>query len=446
MEAILERSRELKQTLVDYVLDAEGSLAIALESFSAEQLARSSQQGIQQQDLVIDRFLTEGRAEGKTPLEWFIADQGNTLTESDRQLLQRWQRAFIGLFAVTELLPDGFAVMNWLTAKHYVLKPNDPATNQSLERVKLGEIILARIVPVTEDYWTFSGPFTLMGNLGKPKLAVAIGNFKQNHKEFLYADAPELLEEAWQSVERYHQDFVDFFGSDEVTLPGYQLGKKIAEFQDVLTKKKLAAAGIDDTKSMAEIATDAGIDDDEIEQIAETMGVDAKAVATMMKSKEAATKMVTPRIELPPELKKAENVTILAHPRWGQIFLPTYTQFQTVLTTADWQTVKGADKLVQKYLTDPAINRFVWQRLAAEYPEPLEKVVREVCDRPNFNLQTDLDNLLQEYNKLLEPELPEIASVPIHLHNLFQEALAEVEKTKSKSKTAAKPSKGFQRG
>jgi hypothetical protein len=111
--------------------------------------------------------------------------------------------------------------------------------------------LLTRIAPVTEDYWMFSGPCIPMGALGKPKLAVAIGNFKDNYKPFLYSDASDLLEEAWNSVERYHQDFLDFFGSDEVTLSGYQLSKKIAEFQEVLTKKRLAEAGIDESKSLS---------------------------------------------------------------------------------------------------------------------------------------------------------------------------------------------------
>jgi len=38
-----------------------------------------------------------------------------------------------------------------------------------------------------------------MGKLGS-KLAVAIGNFKENYKTALYSDAPELLEQAWQSA------------------------------------------------------------------------------------------------------------------------------------------------------------------------------------------------------------------------------------------------------
>lgn len=444
MDAILARSRPLKQALVDFVLDAEGELAVALERYSAEQLARSQQPDQHQQALVIDRFVIEGTVGDQTPIDLFLAD-ATDLSESDQQLLKSWQRSFVGLFAVTAKLPDGFELMNWLTVKPYTVKPNDPAVLEAMQRFKLGEILLTQIAPITDTYWTFSAPWKAMGNLGKPKLAVAIGNFKQNYKEALYSDAPELLEEAWRSVERYHQDFLDFFGSDALTLSGYQLGKKIAEFQDVLTKKQLAEAGIDESKSLADLAAEAGMDEAEIEEAAATMGADAKAVSTMLKSKEAAAKMVTPKIDLPLELKKAENVTVLAHPRWGQMFLPTYTQFETLLQAEDWQSVPGAEKLVRKYLDDATINAFIWHRLAEAYPVALEKVLRSVLDRPTFDLNADLDALLQQHKKPLQPELPEIASVPLHLHNLFQEALKEVSQAKPKEKDGQKAKKGFQR-
>jgi hypothetical protein len=443
VDTTLERARELKQALLDYVLDAEGDLATALETFSAEQLKRSPQPGTQQQNLVIDWFLTQGRIGQKTPIDLFT-EAHPELSGGDRQLLQSWHRSFIGLFAVQEILLDGFVLMNWLTAKQYTVKPNDAAVQEAMQRLKPDEIVLTQIAPVTENYWMFFGAWIAMGGLGKPKLAVAIGNFKQQYKPFLYSDAPELLEEAWKSVDRYHQDFLDFFGSDAVTLPGYQLNKKIAEFQEVLTKKQLAEAGIDESKSFAEIAEASGIEAEEIEQAAETMGVDAKAISTMLKSQEAVTKMVTPKIELPADLKKAEQVTVLAHPRWGQMLLPTYTQFKQLLETEDWQMVKGSENLVRRYLEDQEINAFVWHRLAEEYPEQLEAILQAVLNRPELNLQRDLDALFQEFNKPLEPELPEIASVPLHLHQLFQEALEEVNKSKSKGKTKQKSKKGFQ--
>lgn len=445
MDAILDRSRQLKQDLIEFVLEAEGDLAVVLESYFAAN-ARSQDNlydAAYEQKLLIDTFVAEGKVGNKTPLDLFLESQSE-LSQSDRSLLKNWRRSFIGLFAVTQILPDGFDLMNWLTAKQYIVKPNDPRTLQEMSSFKQGEILLTRISPVTDSYWMFSGPCLPMGNLGKPKLAVAIGKFKQNHKKHLYSDAPDLLEQAWQSVEQFHHDFVDFFGCDEVIMPGYQLNKKLSEFQEVMTKRRLAAAGIDDSKSLEEIAEEAGISEEEIKAAAEEAGADSKTVSQLFGSK-ANTKMVMPKVELPDNLKKAEQVTVLAHARWGQMFLPTYSKFKQILEIEDWQSIPNAEKLVRHYLEEPTINVFIWNRIAEQYPIQLEKVLQTILGRPNFNLESDLDALFDEFNKPLEPELPEIASVPLHLHNLFEEALAEVNKSKSKSKLKKKETKGFAR-
>lgn len=440
VDSILLRSRSLKQALVEFVLESEGELASALEAYAAAQ-SRRERQDIAQRDLIIDTFITEGKVGDKALLELFLESQPE-LSQSDRTLVSSLRRSFIGLFAVNQLLADGFELINWLTGKPYIVKPNNAQTLEEMRRFKEGEILLTRISPVTDTYWMFSGPCMPMGKLGKPKLAVAIGNFKTNHKNDLYSDAPELLEQAWKSVEQYHQDFIDFFGSDEVTMPGYQLNKKLPEFQETMTKRRLAAAGIDDTKSLDEIAQEAGISEEDMKVAAEEAGADSKTVAQLF-DKKGTTKMVTPKVELPENLKKAEQVTALTHPRWGQIFLPTYSQFKAMLEASGSQVSPDAEKLVRKYLEEPTINFFIWRRLAQQYPTQLEKLLQTVLARPEFKLESDLDALMQEYNKPTEPELPEIASVPVHLHNLFQEAVAEVNKSKPKGKGKQKAAKGF---
>ncbi len=448
MDTVLNRAKQLKQDLKDFVLDAEDDLAVSLESFSAAQLARTPHQDMQRRNLVVDRFIAEGNTDGKTAIDLFIAEHPE-LTPADRQMLTGWKRSFVGLFSIVECLLDGFELMNWTTAKHYSVQQADPAEREKMARLGVGEILLAQIAPLAsesnteEQNWMFSSPWTSFGKLGKPKLAVAIGNFKENYKQHLYSDAPDLLEEAWQSVEKHHQNFVDFFGSEEVTLPGYQLSKKLSEFQELITKQTLEASGLDPSKSLEELAAESGISEAEIAEAAQAMGADETAVTQMMQTKDK-TKMVAPKIELPPHLKKAEHVTVLTHPRWGQAFLPTYTQFKALLESGDLQ-VASAKETALRHLKDATIGSFVWYRLAEQYPEQLQALLREAIDRPDFNLQTDLEALLQEFDKPIETELPEIASVPLHLHNLFQEALLEVNKDKSKPKAKKKAMTGFQR-
>ena len=442
MEKLLAQAWTLKQNLIDFVLETEGELAVALEAYVADRSSRE-RYDIAHQNQIIDSFTVEGKVGTKTPINLFVESQPD-LTEGDRNLLESWQhRSFTGLFEISQISPDSWDLMNWLTAKHYVVKPNSSNFLQEMSRFKLGEILLARIAPLTDNCWILSGPPIPMGKLGKPKLAVAIGNFKQNYKNYLYSDAPELLEQAWHSVEEYHTDFTEFFGSDELTLSGYHLNKKVAEFQEFITKKRLADIGIDETKSLAQIVEDAGIDREEVKAAAiAASGADAKIVEVAIDSN-AKSKMVMPKVELPDRFQKASEVTALSHPRWGQTFLSTYTQFTAMLAAADFASILGAEKLVRNYLEDPVINAWIWQRLAQVDPAKLEQILQTVLGRTDFQIDRDLNPLLQEFKKPLEPELPEIASVPQHLHNLFQEALGEVNKSKSQPQDKKKSSKGF---
>jgi hypothetical protein len=440
VEKILAQAWTLKQSLIEFVLEAEGELAVALEAYVANRSSRE-RYDIAHQNQIIDSFTVEGKVGSQTPIDLFIASQLD-LNEGDRNLLEIWQhRSFTGLFEISQISPDSWDLMNWLTTKHYSVKPNSSNFLQEMSRFKLGEILLTRIAPLTDNCWILSGPPIPMGKLGKPKLAVAIGNFKQNYPKSLYSDAPELLEQAWHSVEQYHVDFTEFFGSDELTLSGYHLNKKLAEFQEFITKKRLADLGFDETKSLAEIVEDAGVDREEVKAAAiAASGADAKTVEVAI---DTNSKMVMPKVELPDRFKKAEQVTAFSHPRWGQTFLSTYTQFTAMLAAADFASVPGGEKLVRNYLEDPAINAWIWQRLAKVDPAKLAQILQTVLERTGFQLDRDLDSLLQEFKKPLEPELPEIASVPQHLHNLFQEALGEVNKSKSQLQEKKKSSKGF---
>ncbi|MGF1493827.1 MAG: hypothetical protein ACFBSC_15510, partial [Microcoleaceae cyanobacterium] len=312
---MLARAVELKQELIDFIYDAEGELAVTLEQYAAQH-GEQEHRNLQYQNLVVDRFLVEGNVSGKTPIGLFL--EGNSeLEPEEEKLVQSWHRTFTGLFEVleidSEINLEKFRLKNWLTAKHYTVWLTPEVSEAEAKRWKSGEILLTRIAPIDEENWMFSGACLTKGKLSVPKLAVAVGEFQKRYQNSLYGDAPELLEQAWESVAIYHQKFVDFFGSDHVTLPGYQLNKKLAELQQLLVQAQLEAAGIDSSKSIQELVEEAGADKEEFETAAVEAGADIKAVDQAMTGK--LSNMATPKAELPDEIKKAEKVDAFSHPR-----------------------------------------------------------------------------------------------------------------------------------
>lgn len=423
----------LKQDLTDFVLDAEDEVATALEAFSAQQLSRWAKpmlSGLNRTDLAIDMFLSEGQAGDRPIVECFLQENSAVSPQAKAQL-EQWPSGFNGLFVVRAVSAHSYSLINWLTEKSYSVCKDPSRPTEAMSRLSPGEIVLARMLPLTEDMWVFSGPLTLLGKLGNPKLAVAIGNFKKWFPQQLYGDAPELKEAAWESVKQQYDDFLAFFGSPPVTLSGYELNKKLQVYQAQTSERQLAEAGIDADKSLQEIAQAAGVSAEDIDEAMDAIGEESITAKKLLSSKQAI-KMIMPEISLPEDLRRAEAVTVFSHPRWGQTFLKDYRRLVELLdqSSSEPDEAKDAalDRLLLKYLDDEQVNAYVWGYLAQELGDRLQPPLQRVLANPSFDIQQDLEKALAKRGKPLTPELPESASVPVHLHNLFQAALKEVGK------------------
>jgi hypothetical protein len=435
-DPLFSRAGIIWTEIINFIQTAEGSVATALETFTAQQLIKHPQLDSGQRKLLTHRFAIEGKVDSQTLLELFLASRTD-LTPQDRQLIASWQRSFVGLFAIVQIFPNGLEIMNWLTAKHYRIQFADAESQAAMTRLKVGEVLITQINPISGIDWAILSPWMTLGRLGRPKIAVAVGTFRQNYPHYLYSDAPGTLAAAWESVAVYHDRFVEFFGSDEVTLTGKDLQVRIGEFQTWLVDKQLETAGIDQSKSLSELATDAGVAPNDLQALTTTLGLTEST--TPQQQTAALGKMVPPNVELPLQLKHATAVTALSHPYWGQMFLPNYVEIQQLLANLDTQPLTPAQiTSFQKSLADPQLNSFVWRRLAGEFPHQLELAISQIPGQSSFKLSTDLDSILTKFNKYLEPDLPDLASVPIHLHELFQSAVLEVSKDKAKSKSQPK--------
>ena len=304
MQDHLEKAIQLKQTVVDFVYDAEGEMAIALETYAAQK-AKKNSYGIKQQNLTVDLFLSEGKIQAQTPLDVFLA-QAQDLKADDIEIIKLWKHNFIGLFEIQAIADNSYQLMNWLTAKTYQVYGHSGIPDKEKNRWQPGEIILTIIAPINDGEWFFFSDRIIKGRLSQPKLAVAVGEFRDNYPDSLYADAPKLLEQAWDSVAVYHREFVDYMGKDNLTLPGYKLNQKIGELQQIMSQKKLAEAGIDDSKSLSQLLAESGKSESDFTQAATDLGVEVETVAKITQNKDKLS-MVTPKIDLPADIKTSRS-------------------------------------------------------------------------------------------------------------------------------------------
>ena len=164
MNVTVKRAQDLKEELVDFVYDAEGELAVALETYAAENSSRE-RHDIQAQNMMIDSFILSEKVGEKTPLELFLEETPD-LTPEEQQLLKSWEQSFIGLFEVLDTASEHLKLMNWLTAKSYPVLVDTSGVDPELARLKPGEIILARIAPYSGQDWILLGSSILKGKLG----------------------------------------------------------------------------------------------------------------------------------------------------------------------------------------------------------------------------------------------------------------------------------------
>ncbi|MGC1307166.1 MAG: hypothetical protein WA885_08060 [Phormidesmis sp.] len=441
----IQQRMALKQDLTDFVMDEEGEVATALESFSAEQLrlwGKPTLAGLNRTELAIDMFLGEGQVGDRAIIDLFLQSRPE-FPATQKNWVQQWKGSFNGLFVIRRVSPGGYRLMNWLTQKLYSVRPNDSLASEVTARFDVGEIVLARLLPLGNGEWTFSGPLTLLGKLGKPKLAVAIGNFRKWFPQQLYGDAPELQAAAWESVARQYDEFLEFFGADKVTLSGYELNKKLQAYQAAASERRLADIGIDSSKSLKELAQDTGASAAEMDEAIADVSEENTAAKALLESGQSL-KMIMPKVTLPDELKRAEAVTALAHPRWGPAFLPDYSHLESLLSESETADTDELDRMLLKYLQKDQVTLPVWQRLAADYGAPLQAALRRVLGQADFEIEQDLRGVIARHGKPLTPQMPDSASVPQHLHDLFQEALKAVGKSSGKQKKAKKKT-GFGR-
>ncbi|MCM1983932.1 hypothetical protein [Lyngbya confervoides] len=422
----LAQAGHLRQQVLDALLEAEGTAAVALETYSAQKMAQLSQsayKGSDRTEFVLDQFLTAGRIDGQSPLDWYLSQHAE-LSAQARSQIQSWQQGFLGLFQVMDQRNNlTFEVMNWLTAKRYALGVF-PAQSPA-RPLQVGEVIQGHLVPLDSTLWMFTGPQLRLGKLGEAKLAVVIGSFRQNHGEFLYGDAPDLLAAAWASVERSHQSFMDFFGGPVVTLSGAQLHRQLEDFQAHLAQQQIDASGLDGSKTLQDLSAEAGQSTHEVTSRLAALGLDAQASERLI-SERSLAQMMRPTLELPPSLRHAPQVTVITDARGGQVFLENYQALCQTLAQIDQTPPDQLQTLAQAYLSDPNFKPFVWQQLAEARPEALEQFLRRGLNQPQFELHRDLASLLAQSWDDLRPQLPETASVPLHLHELFQRAVAKV--------------------
>ena len=232
LQSLLDRAGDLKRELVEYSRDPRYRREINAE------IREAFPAGAADEDHLIslmDRLILQHVfSDGLTILESFVR-RHQDLSEPDRNIVLAWRDVREGVFRIDDIVEGGLSLFNLVDELSYQTYSNTgPSFAESLER---GMYLFARLVPLEND-WLFSGGvIPIPAEKEDAAYDVAL-RMAQTMPRVVFQN-PAKLEQARALQREERQDFIAYFGSDLVVLPGKDVaGRMDAYLRWRMTEKR----------------------------------------------------------------------------------------------------------------------------------------------------------------------------------------------------------------
>jgi len=357
--SLIHRAIRLKQQLVDFgrknfgeaYLQAQAQLYPAQTELSEdERLAFDTW-------FVLEHLLPNHR----TVLSHFLEvwEDG-----ADLVIAEQWHMVIQGIFQVRQILAHNhFELFNLVNEVSYTVASN-PDSPLPLEK---GEYIAARILPF-QDHHLFVGTIDRLPTRKKNELYELVAEIQLQNPRMAFIDNKDRIEQAYRIQLDEYQDFVSFFGSDEVILNGTELPEKMREFYHYRYFQK---------RSQETGATIARAFQEKYHQLPPS-----------------------PSFDFLPDLESQENLGLIYDKTEGMVFLLHYGRLREIFSRTDFKKIKNWRQVVQGYLEDPAISSLPFKRLGKEFPENTQAVFKALLKRKAFSIEDDLPFLIRHYKPM----------------------------------------------
>jgi hypothetical protein len=344
LASLIERSAELKRTLVDFALSPR--FGRHLERFMSEAAGRERALGGSEAIGVIDRFALQYRLpNGKTVLDQFLAGWPD-LSAADREMLRGWRDPVEGIFEVRRKDRDSVVLLNLLDDLEYRVYSNmGPAAFRPLPK---GGFVHARLVPIrpVPGAWLISGSISAYPKSGAAQIAQAALELATKRPELVYRN-PGKIEQAWRQMREDRAAFVEFFGGDELVLPPGEAGERLNAYYRHRQEAALARQPAH-------------------RRPPHLPGVDV------------------PAFQFPPELADAATIGIIYDEIDGLNFYNEYGMLRALFADPALAASTQYTDVLRGYLRAETIGPLPFRRLAAAHPDTADAVFRKVLRQPDF--------------------------------------------------------------
>lgn len=381
-------SAELKGKCVEYVLEhlREDLSLYQLENFSSrisEEIDEETGKPVvefeneEERDALMidstDKFLLLGHTQSGQRVLEHIATKAKNFSSLEKEILREWRQKAVN--SIFEILAAGNNYLELLDmvaeVKYKVYLNREISPREFFPDLEIGAFISTTIAP-TQKIWFFSGNQLIIPKYKEREIFEKIIQGSYAHPRSIYRNNPEKLNTAFRLQKEQYDFFVEFFGTNEVIVPGNMIRQKETEYYQAWHKKK-------------------------------------------------GPPWKPPQFPIIPEIEEAESVGILMDEKEGLHFAIDYAPFKNLFFNPDnlppdWQS------LLYGYLEDEGIPAFAFERMKDRYPEGFKKILKTAGvleDKKNFDPIEDFEMIMDRYKPEWRETYPSIHPVNERFRHCF---------------------------
>lgn len=290
-------------------------------------------------------------------IDRFLAARGKDLLKPDRKILEGWLDPVDGIFELRAKSSASLMLYNLVDELEYLVYGSVGFTSLPTESE---DFILARIVSMAPGAWTVSGVITPFPREHARVVAQLALEWSGTRPRAAFRN-PEKAELGWEMMRENRDEFVEFFGSDQVILPAGEVEGRVNAYYRQHQEKALAKRSPD--KPIPEV----------------TAGIDR------------------PFFAFPEELLTLTTIGVIYDETDGMSLLPDFGMLEELFADP---SVLAADSRYSEallgYLNSDSIYPNSLRRLAAAHPDTVDEVYRTVLRKPAFTWAKQGELLLRK--------------------------------------------------
>jgi hypothetical protein len=365
MRRLADRCGDLKRQLVAFAesprfdrwREQELAKAASADEDDAPAGGSALDKGSERWIPAMDDFIMTFRFPDETGvIDRFLAARKD-LRKPDRKILEGWLDPVDGIFELRAKSSASLMLYNLIDELEYLVYGSMDFTSLPAGP---GDFILARIVPMAPGAWTISGVISPFPRAHARVVAELALEWSGTRPRTAFRN-PEKAELGWEMMRENRDEFIEFFGSDQVILPAGEAEGRVNAYYRQHQEKALAKRSPD--KPLPKV----------------TAGIDR------------------PFFTFPEELLTLNTIGVIYDETDGMSLLPDFGMLEELF--ADPSVLASDSRYGEAllgYLNSGSIYPNPLRRLAAAHPDTVDEVYRTVLRKPAFTWAKQGELLLRK--------------------------------------------------